>query len=98
GACAKACRDQARRNRAGKAGAAGRAADSEYVGHRDGRCTADRLQQLVRQPLLGVEITAYAGSASRFAHIALNAGRAWHAASHAFTRGAASNNSGAAWA
>ena len=35
----------------------------------------------------------YAGSASRLAHIALKAGRPWHAASQAFTFGAASNSS-----
>lgn len=38
---------------------------------------------------------AYAGSASRLAIMSLNAGRAWQAASHAFTRGTASNASGA---
>lgn len=36
-----------------------------------------------------------AGSLSRSAHIFRNAGRAWQAASQAFTRGAASNSSGA---
>ncbi len=38
----------------------------------------------------------YAGSCSRLAIIALNAGRAWQASSQAFTRGAAENSSGAA--
>ena len=38
----------------------------------------------------------YAGSCSRLAIIALNAGRAWQASSQALTRGAAENSSGAA--
>ena len=65
---------------------------------------------LAREPALGVVARLrrkdwvvrlrdhHAGSASRRAIIALNAGRAWHAASHVFTFGAASSSSAAGMA
>ena len=45
-----------------------------------------------------IALSVYVGSFSRASHVFLKPGRAWQAASHAFTLGAASNRSGAAWA
>ena len=49
-------------------------------------------------PRKSVGRRSQAGSLSRASHIFLKAGRAWQAASQAFTLGLASNSSGAAWA